>query len=191
MGAITQLSLGGRHPSPIRGMTWPSEGDDVMNGAGWQHKRKHGSQLKKYSELTTTVCKRKSEPGTSPSNLKQMKLEEIKQVSEGESNIQMGGLVPSITTLIAKLEKTRVLLRFCKLYDVLQDGLKKQFGKMMCDPELVAAAIIHPKFKTSWTSDEDVLKLGLSYIFPATMSLCCGLLTTLQVLLMKMISFLI
>lgn len=38
MRAITQLSLGGRHPSPIRGMTWPSEGDDVMNEAGWQHK---------------------------------------------------------------------------------------------------------------------------------------------------------
>lgn len=38
MGAITQLSLGGRHPSPIRGVTWPSEGDDVMNEAGWQHK---------------------------------------------------------------------------------------------------------------------------------------------------------
>lgn len=40
MRAITQLSLGGRHTSPIRGMTWPSEGDDVMNVAGWQHKVK-------------------------------------------------------------------------------------------------------------------------------------------------------
>ena len=40
MRAITQLSLGGRHPSHVRGMTWPSEGDDVMNEAGWQHKVK-------------------------------------------------------------------------------------------------------------------------------------------------------
>lgn len=40
MRAITQLSLGRRHPSPVRGMTWPSEGDDVMDEAGWQHKVK-------------------------------------------------------------------------------------------------------------------------------------------------------
>lgn len=38
--AITRLSLGGRHPSPIRGVTWPSEGDDVMYEAGLQHKVK-------------------------------------------------------------------------------------------------------------------------------------------------------
>lgn len=38
MRAITRLSLVGRHPSPVRGMTWPSEGDDVMNEVGWQHK---------------------------------------------------------------------------------------------------------------------------------------------------------
>lgn len=38
MRAITQPSLGGRHPSRVRGVTWPSEGDDVMYEAGWQHK---------------------------------------------------------------------------------------------------------------------------------------------------------
>lgn len=38
MRAINQLSLGGRHLSPIRGMTRPSEGDDVKNEAGWQYK---------------------------------------------------------------------------------------------------------------------------------------------------------
>ncbi|XP_030638641.1 alpha-1,3-mannosyl-glycoprotein 4-beta-N-acetylglucosaminyltransferase B [Chanos chanos] len=86
-------------------------------------------------------------------------------ILQGESNIQMGWLLPTITSLIAKLEKTRVSLQFCKpLVDVLQDGLKIRFGEMMSDPELVAAAILNPKFKTSWTSDEDVLKLGLSYI---------------------------
>lgn len=40
MGAISQSSLPGRHPSDIRGMTWPSEGDDVMYEAGWEHKVK-------------------------------------------------------------------------------------------------------------------------------------------------------
>lgn len=38
MRAITQLSLGGRDPSPVRGVTWPSEGDDVMYEAGSRHK---------------------------------------------------------------------------------------------------------------------------------------------------------
>lgn len=40
LGAISQPSLARRHPSDIRGMTWPSEGDDVMYEAGWQHKVK-------------------------------------------------------------------------------------------------------------------------------------------------------
>ncbi|KAJ7998290.1 hypothetical protein DPEC_G00221160 [Dallia pectoralis] len=35
---------------------------------------------------------------------------------------------------------------------------------MLTDPELIAAAILVPKFKTCWTSDECVLKLGLDYI---------------------------
>ncbi|KAJ8010943.1 hypothetical protein DPEC_G00080400 [Dallia pectoralis] len=35
---------------------------------------------------------------------------------------------------------------------------------MLTDPELIAAAILIPKFKTCWTSDECVLKLGLDYI---------------------------
>lgn len=43
MRAITQLSLGGQHPSPVRAMTWPSEGDDVMNEVGWRHKVRLGA----------------------------------------------------------------------------------------------------------------------------------------------------
>ncbi|XP_070815808.1 uncharacterized protein [Chaetodon trifascialis] len=86
-------------------------------------------------------------------------------ILQGESIIQMGWLLPTINILISKLDKTRASLRFCKLLiDALQDGLKKRFGKMMSDSELVAAAILHPKFKKSWTADEEVLKLGLSYI---------------------------
>lgn len=35
---------------------------------------------------------------------------------------------------------------------------------MMAEPEFIAAAILLPKFKTVWTSDENLLKLGLDYI---------------------------
>lgn len=42
---------GGGYPSPTRGVTWPSEGDDVMNEGGWQHKvRLHTLSLRE--ELT-------------------------------------------------------------------------------------------------------------------------------------------
>lgn len=81
-------------------------------------------------------------------------------ILQGEA-VHMGWLLPTITTLTAKLERARVSLRFCKpLVDAMLDGLKKRFRKVMSDPELIAAAIVLPKFKTSWTSDEDVLKQG-------------------------------
>ncbi|KAL0151050.1 hypothetical protein M9458_053563, partial [Cirrhinus mrigala] len=86
-------------------------------------------------------------------------------ILQGEVNIQMGWLLPTITTLTTKLEKSRLSLRFCKpLVDALLEGLRKRFGSMMSEPELIAAAILVPRFKTSWTSNDTVLQLGLSYI---------------------------
>ena len=80
---------------------------------------------------------------------------------QGEVNIQMGWLLPTITTLTTKLEKSRPSLRFCKpLVDALLEGLRKRFESMMSEPELIAAAILVPRFKTSWTSNDTVLQLG-------------------------------
>ncbi|KAL6471737.1 hypothetical protein MHYP_G00203870 [Metynnis hypsauchen] len=54
---------------------------------------------------------------------------------------------------------------YCKpLVDALQEGLQQRFRDMLVEPEFIAAAILVPKFKTSWTSDENVVKLGLDYI---------------------------
>lgn len=80
---------------------------------------------------------------------------------QGESNVQMGWLVPTITLLKEKLQRLHISIKFCgPLVDALLAGLEKRFGEMLRDPELIAAAILVPKFKTSWTSDESVLKLG-------------------------------
>ncbi|KAK3525112.1 hypothetical protein QTP86_016485, partial [Hemibagrus guttatus] len=49
------------------------------------------------------------------------------------------------------------------LVDVIQVGLQQCFGNMLVEPEFIAAAILVPKFKTYWTSD-DIFKLGLDYI---------------------------
>lgn len=82
-------------------------------------------------------------------------------ILQGEVNIQMGWLLPTITTLTTKLEKSRPSLRFCKpLVDALLEGLRKRFESMMSEPELIAAAILVPRFKTSWTSNDTVLQLG-------------------------------
>ncbi|KAL6475709.1 hypothetical protein MHYP_G00167490 [Metynnis hypsauchen] len=86
-------------------------------------------------------------------------------VLQGETSVQMGWLVPTITLLKTKLQQLNVASKFCEpLIAALLSGLEKRFGEMLTDPELIAAAILVPKFKTCWTSDENILKLGLDYI---------------------------
>ncbi|XP_073714053.1 uncharacterized protein [Misgurnus anguillicaudatus] len=86
-------------------------------------------------------------------------------VLQGETNVQMGWLVPTITLLKTKLQHLHTSSKFCRpLIDALLAGLEKRFGQMLKDPELIAAAILVPKFKTCWTSDEQIIKLGLDYI---------------------------
>ncbi|XP_073714907.1 uncharacterized protein [Misgurnus anguillicaudatus] len=86
-------------------------------------------------------------------------------VLQGETSVQMGWLVPTITLLRTKLQHLQVTSKLCEpLIAALLSGLEKRFGEMLADPELIAAAILVPKFKTCWTSDENILKLGLDYI---------------------------
>lgn len=82
-------------------------------------------------------------------------------VLQGEASVQMGWLVPTITLLKAKLQHLRISSKYCgPLVDALQAGLERRFGQMLADPELIAAAILVPKFRTCWTSDEGILKRG-------------------------------
>lgn len=82
-------------------------------------------------------------------------------ILQGEIDVQMGWLLPTLNLLISKLDRIRISSRYCKpLVDALQDGLQKRFGDMLTEPEFIAAAILVPKFKTSWTKDENTLKLG-------------------------------
>lgn len=60
--AITQLSLGGSHPSPVQGVTRPSEGDDVMNEAGWQDKVRGGPLRHSGQELTGSTRRQGNRP---------------------------------------------------------------------------------------------------------------------------------
>ncbi|KAJ3605478.1 hypothetical protein NHX12_027524 [Muraenolepis orangiensis] len=82
-------------------------------------------------------------------------------ILQGEIDVQMGWRLPTLNLLISKLDRIRNSSRYCKpLVDALQDGLQRRFGDMLTEPEFIAAAIFVPKFKTSWTKDENTLKLG-------------------------------
>ncbi len=82
-------------------------------------------------------------------------------ILQAEIDVQMGWLLPTLTLLISKLDQIRITSRYCKpLVDAIQGGLQQRFGNMLVEPEFIAAAILVPKFKTSWTSDEQIVKLG-------------------------------
>ena len=84
-------------------------------------------------------------------------------ILQAETNVQMGWLLPTITMLTSKLEKAKLSLKHCRpLAEALLAGLKKRFDDMLIDPELIAAAILLPKFRTTWTKDAATVRLGKS-----------------------------
>ncbi|KAL3973689.1 pogo transposable element with ZNF domain [Sarotherodon galilaeus] len=65
----------------------------------------------------------------------------------------------------AKLSRLETSTKMClPLIRAIQDGVQKRFGGMMEDPELIAAAILLPKFKTTWTERPDIIEAGLIYV---------------------------
>ncbi|KAL7879748.1 hypothetical protein SRHO_G00020020 [Serrasalmus rhombeus] len=81
-------------------------------------------------------------------------------ILQAEIGVQMGWLLPTLTLLISKLDRIRITSRYCKpLSDALKEGLQLRFRDTLVEPEFIAAAVLIPKFKTSWTSDENIVKL--------------------------------
>ncbi|XP_057197189.1 uncharacterized protein LOC130558653 [Triplophysa rosa] len=86
-------------------------------------------------------------------------------VLQAEANAMMEWLLPTINLLTVKLDRVKLPLKYCKpLVDALQVGIKNRFGHMSGDPELIAAAILLPKFRTAWTKDESTIKTGIDYM---------------------------
>ncbi|XP_051551724.1 uncharacterized protein LOC127439583 [Myxocyprinus asiaticus] len=83
-------------------------------------------------------------------------------ILQGETNVHMGWLVPTLNVMVSKLKRAKISMKLCKsLVDAILAGVNKHFDDMLNDPELIAAAILLPKFKTYWTTDAAILKLGL------------------------------
>lgn len=82
-------------------------------------------------------------------------------ILQGETEVQMGWLLPTISLLSSKLEKIKIIVKHCKpLVKAMRVGIQNRFGEMLRDPELVAAAVLIPKFKTAWIKDDATLKMG-------------------------------
>ncbi|KAI7813965.1 hypothetical protein IRJ41_005220 [Triplophysa rosa] len=84
---------------------------------------------------------------------------------QGESSVHMGFLLPTLHQLQDKLKRLESTCKVCQpLLKALQGGILKRFGEVMKEPELIAAAILLPKFRTAWTTDQSILTTGLTYI---------------------------
>lgn len=89
-------------------------------------------------------------------------------IMQTEADVHMGWLVPTIALLTQKLERLRLSSKLCQpLINAILAGIEQRFSQMLADPEMIAAAILLPKFRTSWTSNEDVLKAGKFIFFKA------------------------
>ncbi len=67
-------------------------------------------------------------------------------ILQSETNTQMGWLIPTIYLLDSKLKKMEASIKAC-----LPLILQNRFGEFIEDTELIGAAILLPKLKTSWT----------------------------------------
>ncbi|KAJ8273932.1 hypothetical protein GJAV_G00107110 [Gymnothorax javanicus] len=104
-------------------------------------------------------------------------------ILQSESTTFMGWLLPVIQQLLSKLSRLETSSKTCvPLIRALQNGLQKRFRPMMEDPELAAAAVLLPKFKTSWTDRADVIEadtMELLHSFSAIKKLSLKLNTAL------------
>lgn len=82
-------------------------------------------------------------------------------ILQGESSVHMGLLLPTLYQLRDKLKRLESSCKMCTpLFHALQQGIQKRFGDIMKEPELIAAAILLPRFRTSWTTEENILNAG-------------------------------
>ncbi|XP_077392982.1 uncharacterized protein LOC144030492 isoform X2 [Festucalex cinctus] len=84
---------------------------------------------------------------------------------QDQSSVHMGFLLPTLYQLQEDLKRLEPSCKICgPLVGALREGIQKRFGDVMKEPELIAAAILLPSLRTSWTTDESIIKAGLDFI---------------------------
>ena len=77
-------------------------------------------------------------------------------ILQGEKNIHLGYLLPTITILTEKLRQGLENARDCRpLLEALLGGLEKRFGHLLQDETLLISSACHPKFKLTWLKNEE------------------------------------
>ncbi|KAF4114003.1 hypothetical protein G5714_004226 [Onychostoma macrolepis] len=78
-----------------------------------------------------------------------------------------------------KLKRLESSCKVCQpLLKALEEGIMKHFAEIMKEPELVAAAILLPKCRTSCTTEQSILTGEKHYRMrqPQNVAMACGLL---------------
>ena len=83
---------------------------------------------------------------------------DILQGEQNHSNAYMGYLAPTVSQKLVERRSSTTGLE--PLIDALLCGIDKRFSSILSDEKVIAAAIVHPKFKEHWTKDKDLLQKG-------------------------------
>ena len=77
----------------------------------------------------------------------------------------MGYLLPTIVKLREKLVAKSFSATSCKpLIKALVDGIDRRFKDLYSDMDVIAAAIIHPKFNIYWTDNSSLINSGIQVL---------------------------
>jgi hypothetical protein len=86
-------------------------------------------------------------------------------IMQAEKNMFLGYLLPTITVLRDKLVSKRASVTMCApLVSALIDGIDNRFAEAFDDAEVAAAAVLHAKFKTSWTTNAIIIQKATEHI---------------------------
>ena len=86
-------------------------------------------------------------------------------ILQAENKMFMGYLLPTVVMLREKLATKKMTATTCKpLIAAMINGIDRRFHDVFNDAEASAAAIIHPKFKMSWTNNKSMTAAGLQTI---------------------------
>ena len=86
-------------------------------------------------------------------------------ILQSESKMFMGYLLPTVSILRQTLLEKQTAAHACgPLITALIDGIDRRFDAVFTDKDATAAAILHPKFKTTWTDNQRLIDTGMQHI---------------------------
>lgn len=86
-------------------------------------------------------------------------------ILQSEGKMYMGFLLPTISILREKLTELQATATVClPLVHAVLAGIDRRFAEIFQDREAIAAAILHPQFRSTWTDDNAMIDLGMRHI---------------------------